>query len=35
MRIAPSRDFFDAAAFGADAPGAATVVHVNAAEGGP
>ena len=34
MRIAPSRDFFDAAAFRADTPGAATVVHLNAAGAG-
>lgn len=34
MRIAPSRDYFDAAAFRADTPGAATVVHLNAAGAG-
>ncbi|MBW7970557.1 aminotransferase class V-fold PLP-dependent enzyme [Bradyrhizobium sp. BR 10289] len=34
MRIAPSRDHFDAAAFRADTPGTATVVHLNAAGAG-
>ncbi|MGY3551477.1 cysteine desulfurase/selenocysteine lyase [Bradyrhizobium sp. USDA 4472] len=34
MRIAPSRDHFDAVAFRADTPGAATVIHLNAAGAG-
>lgn len=34
MRPAPPRDGFDAAAFRADTPGAATVVHLNAAGAG-
>jgi len=34
MRIAPSRDTFDAAAFRAQTPGAAAVVHLNAAGAG-
>ena len=34
MRIAPSRDHFDAAVFRAETPGATTIVHLNAAGAG-